>query len=503
MRRTRLALVVSAVWLAALAAAGCACALLGSGSVTLGLAALSACVATAVTFWLARKGDRDADERLALLAQAVGVKTGESRSIEAIVSALAQRLERTNQFKLAFALLERPALIATTGGEILGVTQGLAALDPRIAEGQAVENLFGHNMLAGAEAQPMLLAGRRFVLQRRMVGQARLLLELVPAGHFVGDDLLEAFTGAIAGGQTGFRFDNKATQNSAVLRAFNHSLELFDAAAQGIDQLCAGGGIDNAIIESNSGLGPQLRGLNEAFGTLIAERDEEAAVRELLEGKLGAIARAIDGYRAAATRMGELASATQAGFAAASKAVATGRSSAEKARQLEREAKAMASTAATAAKRAHLVVGGIDSATAEIDRMVAAIEDVSFRTNLLALNAAVEAARAGETGAGFAVVAEEVRTLAQATSRTAKDIRALVGQSLAQSGIGVSEADGLSKILAGLEAHLRNLSNESDMIAGALDEGDGALGQIGVQVSAVDEEAKRALLLPARTKRPV
>ena len=52
--------------------------------------------------------------------------------------------------------------------------------------------------------------------------------------------------------------------------------------------------------------------------------------------------------------------------------------------------------------------------------MVAAIEDVSFRTNLLALNAAVEAARAGEKGAGFAVVADEVRMLAQSTQKTAQ-----------------------------------------------------------------------------------
>jgi methyl-accepting chemotaxis protein len=506
MRRTRLALVVSGVWLVTLAAAGSACAVLGFGTPGLSAAAALAVLATAVTFLLARRADRQADNRLALLAQAVGVKPSEGTSIEAIVSALAQRLERTNQFKLAFQHLQRPAVIATTGGEILVVSQGLAALDPHIAEGQTVETLFGSRVLLGgggvAQEELVLLAGRRFIMQRQLVGPSRMVLELLPAGHFVGDDELDAFTGAIAGGQSGFRFDTRAAHSSVVLQAFNDSLEVFDAASHGIDQLCAGGPVDSAITESNSGFGPQLRVLDDAVAALTAERDEERDVREMLEGKLGAIARAIDGYRAAASRMGELASATQAGFAVASKAVSTSRTRMAAARQLEREAKAMASSAATAARRTHQAAGGVDLATAQIDKMIAAIEDVSFRTNLLALNAAVEAARAGETGAGFAVVAEEVRTLAQTTSRTAKDIRTLVGHSRSQSEIGVSESDGLTKILVGLETHLRNLSNESDMIAGALEEGDGALGQVDVQVNAVGEEARRALQLPARTKRP-
>ena len=67
--------------------------------------------------------------------------------------------------------------------------------------------------------------------------------------------------------------------------------------------------------------------------------------------------------------------------------------------------------------------------TSQIDKMVAGIEEISFRTNLLALNAAVEAARAGEKGAGFAVVADEVRSLAQGATRTARDIRELVAES--------------------------------------------------------------------------
>jgi methyl-accepting chemotaxis protein len=506
MRRTKLALIVSGVWLLAGVLAGFALAILGFNSRSLGLAAVLVLVATGIGFWLARRADHKADVRLALLAQAVGVKPDEGRSIEAIVNALAQRLERTGHFKSAFRLLQQPAAIATIGGEILVASQGLMALEPSAVEGQSLDTLFDARVLAGgggvAEEELVALGDRRFIMHRKLIGTTRMVLELEPAGHFVGDDDLDAFAEALAGGQTGFRFDAKAARQSPVLRVMNDSLEIFDAASHGIDQLCAGAVLEPAILESNSGFGPQLRTLHDAVWTLATERDEEAAAREAMEGKLGAIARAIDGYRTAATRMGELASATQSGIAVASKAVKTGRAKMTAALQLEREAKALAVNAATAARRTHEAAGGVDLASGEIDKMVAAIEDVSFRTNLLALNAAVEAARAGEQGAGFGVVAEEVRTLAQTTTRTARDIRLLVGHSRAQAGIGLSEAGDLEKIIAGLEANLRNLSNESHMIAGALDEGSGALGQIDAQVGAVSEEAKRALLLPARKQRP-
>jgi len=110
--------------------------------------------------------------------------------------------------------------------------------------------------------------------------------------------------------------------------------------------------------------------------------------------------------------------------------------------------------------------------------MVAGIEDVSFRTNLLALNAAVEAARAGEKGAGFAVVADEVRQLAQITNRSAKDIRAVVSRGRVQSETGLAEAGALQKLVATLEGHLLNLSNEAGTVLVTLDEGGQALRRL-------------------------
>lgn len=89
----------------------------------------------------------------------------------------------------------------------------------------------------------------------------------------------------------------------------------------------------------------------------------------------------------------------------------------------------------------------INSSSGKISRIIKVIDEIAFQTNILALNAAIEAARAGDSGLGFAVVAEEVRNLAQRSAQAARDTAALIEESIAMSHDGRERFDQVAKAI--------------------------------------------------------
>ncbi len=132
-------------------------------------------------------------------------------------------------------------------------------------------------------------------------------------------------------------------------------------------------------------------------------------------------------------------------------------------------------------------MSGINTSSNKIADIIGVIDEIAFQTNLLALNAAVEAARAGEQGRGFAVVASEVRSLAGRSATAAKEIKALIQDSVSRVSEGSRLVDESGRTLDGIVTAVKKVSTIVAEIASASREQSIGIDQVNKAVMQMDE----------------
>ncbi len=159
-----------------------------------------------------------------------------------------------------------------------------------------------------------------------------------------------------------------------------------------------------------------------------------------------------------------------------------------------REANQVASEASEVAKRGGQAVGQvvqtmseINSASRKIVDIITVIDGIAFQTNILALNAAVEAARAGEQGRGFAVVASEVRNLAQRSAAAAKDIKALINDSVNKVDAGARLVSSAGQTIDEVVRAVKRVSDIMAEISSASAEQSSGIEQVNTAINQLDD----------------
>ncbi len=236
---------------------------------------------------------------------------------------------------------------------------------------------------------------------------------------------------------------------------------------------------DDAIGQVASALSQAVTSMRSALGEV---RDVSGTVSSAAE-QLNAVSREITaGAQTQASSLEE----TAASLEEITSTVKQNSDNAQQARQLANGSRDVAEKGGNVVSEAVQAMGEINQSSKKIADIITTIDEIAFQTNLLALNAAVEAARAGEQGRGFAVVAAEVRNLAQRSASAAKEIKALIQDSVRKVENGTDLVNRSGQTLSEIVNSVKRVTDIVSEIAAASKEQLVGIEQVNKAVSQMD-----------------
>ncbi len=227
--------------------------------------------------------------------------------------------------------------------------------------------------------------------------------------------------------------------------------------------------------------------VNRSVGNLLDTVSQVRSVSTSISSVAGEISQ---GNTDLSQRTEEQASSLEETAASLAQLTSTVRQSADNAReasQLATSARDQATRGGDVLRSCVIAMGAINESSRKIADIIGVLDEIAFQTNLLALNAAVEAARAGEQGRGFAVVASEVRNLAQRSAGAAKEIKALINDSVRKVDEGSKLVNASGTTLGEIMGAVKRITDIISEIAAASTEQSSGIEQVNKAIGQMDQ----------------